>query len=28
MGIIFCTLSVYLYTRGYYNFETVYDQKK
>jgi hypothetical protein len=27
MCIIFCTLSVYLYNKGYYSFETVFDQK-
>ena len=28
MCIIFCALSVYLYSKGYYTFETVFDQKK
>ena len=28
MFIIFCALSFYLYRKGYYTFETVFDQKK
>jgi hypothetical protein len=28
MFITFCASSIYLYTKGYYTFETVFDKKK